>query len=242
MKRIEKLNSVCGVLKTFSGEHPESLDAKGAAELSLVQERISEIARFTVDSRQNVVSARSRRDNTFVCLRRSITESKKALEMVAVRDGRSYVLPRVGKDIWLPNRINMLAVKYLETLEAAGTDPVYAKLIETLNAALAAYTDAWGDTAQKLFAVRNFRKEVVNEIAELAGKVDAFSLVIAFHVAPERRKELHARLRAALPRNVRKNNRNPEIEGADQNQKPESDPATTVSDPSNENQPLKSAA
>ena len=242
MKKIEKLNTVCGVLKTFANEHPDALDAKGLAEFQLVQDRINEIARLTVSSRQDVISARNRRDDTFIRLQRAITESKKAMEMVAARDAKSYVLPRVSKDMWLPNRINMLAVKYLEALEAAGTDPMYVKLVETLNASLLAYTEAWGQTSQKLFTGRTFRKGIIDEITELAGKVDAFSRVIAFHVTAELRKELFARLRDAVPRYAQKNGHGAVGADESQSQKSESDPVKSVSDPSSEKQQVKSAA
>jgi hypothetical protein len=198
---------VCSVLKSFNKEHPESLDEKGVTVLQLISAQISQLATNNGATGKAVVTARSRRDTTFRKLQRKIVECRNAIGMVAAREDKRVVLPRVGDGLWSRKGIVRLATEYCDALNAAGPDPMLDGVRGALNEALADFNKTWSDANNQVYTARNLRKENLAELVELGGKLEGLSTTAAFNVDPESRKELFALLRNTAARKSRRNGR-----------------------------------
>jgi hypothetical protein len=212
---MKDMIATCGILNTFATERKGVLDAKGLSELKEVSDKLFKLDSTVGKARDDVTSFRSRRADAYDKLRRSIMESKKAIEMVAWRDRKEVVVPKVSKSIFFANRIKALAADYLKALETAGKDATVDKAALSLKSAYDEYLKACSDATEKVFARRTFRNGLGAEIEEIDGRLDALVLFVAFHVSRDDRAELFSRIGAAMQRKAgRKDAATPAITGA----------------------------
>ena len=153
----------------------------------------------TVSTDDAITTARSRRTGSFDRLQRSVTECKKQIEIVAVRDGVKVVTPNVGESLFRPARIEALARKYLKAATTAGGDAAVRKAAAQLEKALEEYETTSGDTTEKVFNTRTFKQALETELSEIGAKLNGIASYIAGHVSRADRAELYSRLVRARP-------------------------------------------
>ena len=200
MRQIDKLNAVCGVLKTFAKGHDGSLDESSAKGLDELSGRIAELVTQTITTSDDVAVARSDKSVAFDNCQRALLECKKNIEIVAVRDRKNVVLPLISGQIPSPRRIITLANDYLQAAATAGDDPALVKSAEALKTALDAYIAASGYRTKRVFGRRAFRAGMATELSGLAARVSGYTAIIAYNVTEDDRRQLFMRIKNTVPR------------------------------------------
>ena len=194
MKKMEKLSKVSAILEIFVNEHKGSVEPRDVKELLAAQARLDELKTKTITADDAITAARLRREESFDRLQRSVTECKKQIEIVAVRDGVKVVVPNVSAWLHQPARIEALAAKYLKAATTAGDDPAVKKAAAQLEKALEEYQTASGDATENVFNTRTFKQAMETELGELGAKLNGIASYVAGHVTPVERAELYNRL------------------------------------------------
>jgi len=202
MRKIERLNKVCSILNNYIAEHKGVLEVKDVKELQAVQGRLGQFSSKTISADDAITAARARRVDSFERLQRAVTECKKQIEIVAVREGKNVMVPTVSKSLFYPSRIEGLAEKYLKAAITAGDDPAVKKAATLVQKAIEEYATASGDTTENVFNTRTFKKGTEFELDEINTKLNGFASYIAGHVSPADRAELYSRLVRARPASV----------------------------------------
>ena len=204
MKKIEKLETEVNVLSTFVADHKGILDDKTKGDLKSVQDRVAAEASAEAKARDEIAVARTGRDVSFENLQHSILESKKAVEIVVIRDAKGVKVPLLTDIINNPARINILAGKYLVAVAQAGKDPAVVKAGANLKASLDAFVGRYNETYNKVSSTHVAREKMAVDLVSLSGEVNAYRILVASRSSAELRRELDNRLKAAFPRKVRK--------------------------------------
>ena len=200
MKRIEQLVIESDVLSTFITEHKGIVDDKTKGDLSALQGRVAAEAAAAAQARETIAVARTTRDVAFESLQDAVLSTRKAVELVVVRDKRGVKVPLLTDIINNPARIHVLAQKYLVAVAQAGKEPAVVKAGAALKAALGAYLESYNETYDRVSTTSEDLKEKEKRVAALGREVNAYKVFIASRSTPELRRELVNRMRARLPR------------------------------------------
>jgi hypothetical protein len=199
-RRLEELSTMCEMLKEFAAGHREAIDPKGLSELETLSGKIAKALTLIVGDRSFIVEGRSTRNEAYSRLQHVILEARKAIELVAVRDNKPLETPNFGSWLRNPLKVKDLAAKYIEALDAAGTDPVLDRTLGLLKSALDEYAKSHGEVTQKVFESRSFKRELTKEVAEYEGKFKSLCSYAAFNVTADNRKILLALIKDSSPR------------------------------------------
>jgi hypothetical protein len=195
VNEIEKANDVCDVLLNFVSENKGSLDDKGVKELQSIKERTGELDATTSQARDGVVKSRTVKNQSFDRLQNKAIECKKTMEVFRVRGGKIEVAALNG-DLWSPSRIGNLVTKLLDAAKMTN-DPAVTKAASVLQAAYDEFRASRSETSNKLMGSRAFKTGTKTELAEINGKLNGYTMLIAYHVSAEARTQLLNRVRAA---------------------------------------------
>jgi len=200
-RRLEKINTMCEVLKEFASAHKDAIDTKGLNELANLHEKAGNALSLIIGDRSFIIEGRSNRNEAFVKLQNAILEARRAIDLVAVRDCKPFETPNFGT--WIRNslKIKELAARYIEALDAAGSDPVLDRAINNLKTALDEYGKAHGVVTQKVFESRSCNRELEQKVAEFEGKFKSLCSYAAYNVLSEERRILLALLRDTTQKN-----------------------------------------
>jgi len=181
---IEKANDVCEVLLNFVSENKGSLDSTAS------------------QSRDGVVKSRTIKHQSFDRLQAKAIECKKTMEIFRVRGGKVEVANLNG-DLWSPSRIGNLVTKLLDAAKMAN-DTAVTKAAAALQAAFDEFRATRSETNNKLMGSRAFKAGTKTELAVINGKLNGYTMLIAYHVSPEARAQLLNRVRVARQPKPRK--------------------------------------
>ena len=200
MNKIEKQKMVCGVLNAFADEHKEGLGEPMIKELQSIRDSLLEISQGHYKNRDSVAVARVERRAAYDKLKQAITECRKTLELVEVRDKKVVVIPHVSKKIFSTRQIKELAANYLKAIESAGQDPMLQEMYNKLKGLVDEYALVCGTTTQLVYSAQNARMDHGRQLVEIGMKIGALRRYIGSHVPVSGRVELEKRIAAAVPR------------------------------------------
>ncbi|MBI5526614.1 MAG: hypothetical protein HY897_09785 [Deltaproteobacteria bacterium] len=210
VNEIEKANDVCEVLLNFVSENKGSLDDKGVKEIQSIKDRTGEIDSTTSQSRDGVVKSRTVKNQSFDRLQSKAIECKKTMEIFRVRGGKIEVAS-LNRDLWSSSRIGFLVTKLLDAARMT-SDPVVTKAAAALTTAYDDFRRTRTDTSNKLMGSRAFKAGTKAELAEINGKLNGYTMLIAYHVSPDARAQLLNRVRVARQPKPRKHGEQEKVE------------------------------
>ena len=197
VRKLQKLQAKGSTVLNYATERRDVVDEKGLGELQSITDQLGKYESSLISLIDESTGAKTRHTLAYKRLRNAIHASRKALEMVQVRDGKGtrVIDGSLRKGAHMA-KIADLAVGYQKALEAAGTDVVIESAKVKLKSAMDEYSSSAADLKAKRQALSGLRAEVRQVSDAMGVRLSGYTRFIASNQPRAERDDLARRIKA----------------------------------------------